>query len=39
MLGKENYLSSAAYKNVEVVDGVVRHTKPTIYFKTFVNHH
>ena len=37
MLGKENYLSSAVYKNVEVVDGVVRHTKPTVDFKTFLN--
>lgn len=37
MQGKENYLSNAAYKNVEVVDGVVRHIKPTTDFKTFLN--
>lgn len=37
MLGKESYLSSSVYKNTEVVDGVVRHIKPTVDFKTFLN--
>ena len=32
-----DFSPDVVHKNVEVVDGVVRHTKPTVDFKTFLN--